>query len=281
MRATSQRLTGSIVAVLFLLLAAGCGGGAPKGELSGPITISSSETALPLLQAAKQEFQKKHPKVTVNLSDEGSLKGLERVAMGAADVGVSQVEASREQARELREHKIAITPYVIILHKDVPINNLPLDKAAKIFSGEITNWRELHGYEGKIVVVATPQGSGSHTTILQRVLEGEGTITNQAVILDATQQVQERVAATPGAIGYVEAPQFDPDKAKAVEVDGVPFSARNFAGGTWPVFTYEHLYTKGEPEGVVKAFLDFVLSGEFQQGAAAKLKYVPIKGTDK
>lgn len=263
---------------------AGCGGGGakrPEGELSGPITISSSNTALPLLAAARQQFTEKHPQVQITLVDDGSSKALEQVAAGKVDIGLSQIPATPEQGRELKEHRIVMTPYAVIVHRDLALNNLPLDKAGDIFKGKIQNWSDVGGPDSRITVVATPEGTGTRAAIASKVLEGDGEITKDAVLLESTRQVQERVAITVGSIGYVEGPLFNPDKAKAVKIDQVAFAQKVLAGGNWPIFVYEHLYTPKEPKEPVRAFVDFLLSREFQQSTAEQLTYIPIHGSDR
>ncbi|MFZ5817734.1 MAG: phosphate ABC transporter substrate-binding protein [Bacillota bacterium] len=269
--------------LLSLTLLAGCGGkeeapnqGGAAGEVSGTVTASGSTALLPLAQAAAEQFQEMHAKVTVNVSGGGSFNGLAQVASGAVQIGNSDVQATGDQAKGLVEFKVAVAPFLPIANNDVAVENLTMEQFARILRGEITNWKEVGGKDTPITVVSRPQSSGSRATIVEKVLKGQGDIAKTAIVQDSNGKVRETVEKTPGAIGYVDAAYYQPGKVKALKLDGVAYSPEAVVGGKWPVYAYEYMYTKGEPTGATKAFLDFVLSKEFQEGSVAKLGFIPI-----
>lgn len=273
------------VLLLSLLALAGCAGGAkdqapaPGGDgqqVSGTVTASGSTALLPLAQAAAEQFQEMHEQVTVNVSGGGSFNGLAQVASGAVQIGNSDVPATGDQAKGLVEHKVAVAPFIMIANNDVPVENLTMDQLAKILKGEITNWKDVGGNDAPITIVSRQQSSGSRATIVEKVLKGQGDIAKTAVIQDSNGKVRDNVSTTPGAIGYVDAAYYQAGKVKALQLDGVAYSPEAVTGGKWPIFAYEYMYTKGEPTGATKAFLDFVLSKEFQEQSVAKLGFVPI-----
>ncbi len=276
-----------MMAVLLLLslstlALAGCGGkkeeaGTPAGdEISGTVTASGSTALLPLATAAKELFEEKHEKVTVNISGGGSFNGLAQVASGAVQIGNSDVQATGDQAKGLVEHKVAVAPFVMIVNKDVTVENLTMEQLAKILRGEITNWKDVGGKDAPITVVSRQQSSGSRATIVAKVLNGQGDISKTAVVQDSNGKVRDSVASTPGSIGYVDAAYLQPDKVNAPKLDGVSYNADAVTSGKWPVYAYEYMYTKGEPTGAVKAFLDYILSSEFQESVVAQNGFVPI-----
>jgi phosphate transport system substrate-binding protein len=165
---------------------------------------------------------------------------------------------------------------MIIVNKDVTAQDVTLDQLAKIFKGEITNWKDVGGKDAKIAVVSRQQSSGSRATIVATVLKGNGDITKDAQQQDSNGKVLDVVGTTPGAIGYIDAPYFKADKVAALKVGGVAYSADAVINGQWPIFAYEHMYTKGEPTGLTKALLDYMLSTEFQNGVVEQKGFIPV-----
>lgn len=262
------------------VLLVGCGGAKNQAPAPGAeaarISASGSTALLPLVTAAKEQFEEKNTKITVDVSGGGSFNGLTQVSTGAVQIGNSDVEATGDVAKGLVDHKVAVAPFMIIVNKDVTAKNVTMDQLAKIFRGEITNWKDVGGKDAKITIVSRQQSSGSRATIVATVLKGQGDISKEALNQDSNGKVLENVASTPGAIGYVDAPYYKADKVGALSVDGVAYSPEAVTTGKWPIFAYEHMYTKGEATGTVKAFLDFILSKEFQESTVEKQGFIPV-----
>lgn len=264
---------------LSILVLAGCGGKedeAGPGALTGTVTASGSTALLPLATAAKEIFEEKYGQVTVNVSGGGSFNGLAQVASGAVNIGNSDVKATGETAKDLVEYRVAVAPFVMIANKDVTVDNLGMDQLAKILRGEITNWKEVGGKDAPITVISRQQSSGSRATIVEKVLKGQGDIAKNAVVQDSNGKIRDNIEITPGSIGYVDAAYLQPEKFNALKLDGVAYSPDAVIGGKWPVYAYEYMYTKGEPTGATKAFLDFVLSKEFQETTVEQTGFIPI-----
>lgn len=275
-----RKKAAGLLLVTFLTLAlTGCGSkpkADPNDPLAGTVTASGSTALLPLVTAAKEMFEEKHANVTVNVSGGGSFNGLAQVASGAVQIGNSDVPATGDAAKNLVEFKVAVAPFVIIVHKENPVDDLSIDQLARILRGEITNWKDVGGPDLPITVISRSQSSGSRATIVARVLKGQGDITKSAVVQDSNGKVRDAVQYTPGAIGYVDAAYYQPAKVKGLNVDGVPFSQEAVIQGRYPIFSYGYMYTKGEPTGVVKEFLQFILSPEFQEEVVEEHGFVPI-----
>ncbi|WP_374711941.1 phosphate ABC transporter substrate-binding protein [Symbiobacterium terraclitae] len=275
----AQRRMLPTILLLGALVLTGCGAkpqADPNDPLAGTITASGSTALLPLASIAAEIFEEQHPNATVNVSGGGSYNGLAQVAAGAVEIGNSDVAATGDLARELVEHKVAIAPFVIIAHPENPVTGLTTEQLARMLRGEITNWREVGGPDLEVMVVSRQQSSGSRATIVEKVLGGEGDISPQALVQDSNGKVVATVQYTPGAIGYVDAAYFRPNKVKALELDGVAYSPEAVLRGEWPIFAYEYMYTRGEPNELTRAFLDFVLSPEFQEEYVAEHGFVPI-----
>lgn len=264
------------------MLLAGCGGGGSQqaassgGEkISGKISASGSTALLPLLKPAQEAFQDKYKDVTVNVAGGGSFTGMNQVAEGSVDIGDSDVNLPDEyKDKGLVDHKVVVEPFVFIVDKANKVDNLTKDQVIGILTGKITNWKEVGGDDQKITLIHRAKSSGSRATINDVVLKGEN-FTDDAVIQDSNGAVRAAIASTPGAIGYVDAPYAD-DSVKVLKFDGVEYSAQNIIDGKYPIYGYGHMYTKGEPTGAVKAFIEYILSDEFQNSQVEKLGFIPV-----
>ncbi len=274
-------LTMGTLAVSAAVLLAGCGGGASGGssgaatEVSGKISASGSTALLPLLKPAQEEFQNQHAKVTVNVAGGGSFTGMNQVAEGSVDIGNSDVSLPDEyKDKGLVDHKVVVEPFVFIVDKANKVDNLTKQQAVDILTGKITNWSQVGGADQKITLIHRAKSSGSRATISEVVLKGAA-FTDDAIIQDSNGAVRAAIATTPGAIGYVDAPYAD-ESVKVLKFDGVEFSAQNIIDGKYPIYGYGHMYTKGEPTGAVKAFIDYIMSDEFQNSQVEKLGFIPV-----
>ena len=263
------------------VLLAGCGGGASGGssgaatEVSGKISASGSTALLPLLKPAQEEFQNQHAKVTVNVAGGGSFTGMNQVAEGSVDIGNSDVSLPDEyKDKGLVDHKVVVEPFVFIVDKANKVENLTKQQAVDILTGKITNWSQVGGADQKITLIHRAKSSGSRATISEVVLKGAA-FTDDAIIQDSNGAVRAAIATTPGAIGYVDAPYAD-ESVKVLKFDGVEFSAQNIIDGKYPIYGYGHMYTKGEPTGAVKEFIDYIMSDEFQNSQVEKLGFIPV-----
>jgi len=245
-------------------------------ELSGKITAAGSTALLPLVKVAAKEFQNKHKNVTIDVTGGGSGTGLKSVAEGSVDIGNSDNEAPKEDLyKDLKDHIVAVAPFVLITHKEVGVEGLTKDQAIKVLSGEVKNWKDVGGKDQKITIVGRPDGSGSRKYIRKAIL-GEKDFPKDQVTQDTSGALRQAVEQTAGAIGYVDA-AYVTDKVKALKYDGVEYKAENVHNGTYKLFTNEHMYTKGEPNKLTKAFLDYMMSDEFQKNFVEKNEFIPVK----
>ena len=281
----TRKKIGMMVGALMVcasMVLTGCGGSqsassgaSSSAELSGKVSASGSTALLPLLKPAQEAFQDANAKVTVNVAGGGSFTGMNQVAEGSVDIGNSDVNLPDEyKDKGLVDHKVVVEPFVFIVDKANKVDNLTKQQVIDILTGKITNWSQVGGADQKITLIHRAKSSGSRATISDVVLKGAA-FTDDAVIQDSNGAVRAAIASTPGSIGYVDAPYAD-DSVKVLKFDGVEFSADNIISGKYPIYGYGHMYTKGEPTGAVKAFIDFVMSDEFQNSQVEKLGFIPV-----
>ncbi|WP_291955582.1 phosphate ABC transporter substrate-binding protein [Mahella sp.] len=247
--------------------------GAPADDLSGTVTASGSTAMQPLVEAAAAKFMELHPNVTVTVQGGGSGTGLTQVSEGAVDIGNSDVFAEEkldaDKAKELVDHQVIAQGFTAIANKDVGVDNLTKQQLKDIFLGKITNWKDVGGKDQAIVVVNRPTSSGTRATFVKVAFDGEEPIEGNTLTEDSNGTVLKTVAETPGAISYLGLAYLD-DSVAALKLDGVEPTVDNIVAGTYPIWSWGHMYTKGEPTGAVKAFLDFMATDDVAEIARSK-----------
>lgn len=267
-------LTTGVLVALVLLATVGCGGGA-----SGTVTLSGSTTVQPIAQEAADQFMQKNSSANVTVQGGGSSVGITQVSEGTVDIGNSSRELKDEEKDlGLIDHKAAFDIIVMIANPDVTATNLDTDQVKGIFTGAITNWSEVGGRDEKITVVIRDSASGTREMFDEKALES----TNDEPVKPASGAIEansngvmrQKVASTAGAIGYISYGYLD-KSVKPLEFNGVAGNLETGLGKTYPLARYLHMFTKGEPEGAARAYIDFVLSPEFQDATVSK-EFIPM-----
>lgn len=267
----------SLVAVSTLVGSASAASG-----LSGKITINGSTALLPLTLQAAKEFQKLNPKVRIAASGKGSVTGPQAVKKGIADIGACDWDASMDvpgfKAFDGQvANKVAVIPFATIVNKNVKVNNLTTEQLKGIYSGKITNWKEVGGDNADIVVITRAFGSGTRVNYQAKALGGGDIMKKDKNYKEvgSSGDMKTAVATTPNAIGYIDLVYVNSD-VKAVSFNGVAPTTDNVINGTYKIWAYGYYMTKGQPTGATKAFIEYVQSPKFQQGSLKKLKFIPI-----
>ncbi|GIO45045.1 phosphate ABC transporter substrate-binding protein [Paenibacillus apis] len=247
-------------------------------ELSGSILAVGSSALQPLVDEASKKFMDLNPKVSIQVQGGGSGTGLTQVSGGQADIGNSDVFAEEKleagPAAELVDHQVAVVAMAAVVNPAVGVDNLTKDQLVKIFSGEVKNWSEVGGSDQAIQIVNRPSSSGTRATFEKYALGTKTEDLEGSIQEDSSGTVKKLVAETPGAIGYLALSYLD-DSVKTVKYEGVEANEENVTNGSYLVWAYEHMYTKGEPTGAVKAFLDFMVSEAVHEDIV-ELGYIPI-----
>lgn len=257
----------------------GAGTEATESKLEGSITSAGSSALLPLVEDAAKAFQGENPNVSISVSGGGSGAGLKQVSEGAIDIGNSDVYAEEKldeaQAKELVDHKVCVITMAPVINKAVAekVTDLTQDQMIGLFTGKITNWSEVGGPDEKVIPISRPSTSGTRALFEEYALKGEKQI-DGSLETDDSGTLLQTVADTPGAIGYLALSylQEENPNVKTVKLDGVEPTLENTYNGTYPVWGYEHMYTKGEPNDVAKAFLDYIMGDKYGE-AVEKMGY--------
>lgn len=240
------------------------------------INAVGSSAMQPLVEAAGEQYSSANVGKFINVQGGGSGTGLSQVQAGAVQIGNSDLFAEEKngiKSEELVDHQVAVVGLTPIVNKEIGITDISKEDLKKIFTGEITNWKEVGGRNQKIVIINRAAGSGSRHTFEQWVLDGEES--KNAQEQDSTGMVRQIVSTTPGAISYV-AFSYVTDDVATLSIDGVNPTEENVMRNKWTVWSYEHMYTKGEPKGLTKEFLAYMLSEEVQKEIVPQLGYIPV-----
>lgn len=271
--------------VSFLL--AGCSSSSSSKSKSSSSSASSTtkttkvtavgSTALqPLVEQAATNYQKANKGANITVQGGGSGTGLSQVQQGAIQIGNSDIFASQQsgiKAKKLVDHQVAVVGMAPVVNKDVGVTNVSMSQLREIFTGKITNWKELGGKNQKISVINRAQGSGTRATFEAAVLEGKKAVTAQEQ--DSNGTVQKLVASTPGAISYL-AFSYINSKVQALDIANVKPTDANVTTNKWKIWSYEHMYTKGQATGTTKKFLNYMLSSKVQKSLVKSLGYISI-----
>ncbi len=250
-----------------VLLLAGCG--SPSGAAGSTVTVAGSTTVMPIAEMAAERFQEATGD-RVLVSGLGSSAGIEAVMNGTADIATSSrgLTAAEEATGELVTTVVARDGIAVIVNAGNPVGNLSISQLRAVYAGDVTNWSELGGPDLPILVVNRDEASGTREAFKSIVMDGTR-FDATAAVLPGTGQVRDVVSRTPGAIGYISIgfvdSAFTTSTVKALSIDGVEPTEANVASGAYPVSRSLYLFTKGEPTGEAKAYIDEVLSPDMAQ----------------
>ena len=241
------------------------------------ITIVGSSALQPLIEQAGNDYHLAHMSSNIVVQGGGSGTGLSQVQAGAVEVGTSDVYAETQKgidAKQLEDFPVAVVGIVPIANKGVGVKNLSPKQLSDIFTGKITNWRQVGGKNQSIIVINRSRGSGTRSTFEDLILKGKDAVNSQEQ--DSNGTVKKIVNSTPGTISYISFPYANDQNIQKISINHVQPENKNIPTNKWPLWSYEHMYTKGKPNKATAAFIKYVLSKKVQKDLVPKIGYISV-----
>jgi phosphate transport system substrate-binding protein len=257
------------------------------------IQIKGSDTMVNLAQAWAEAYMKENPGAFVAVTGGGSGTGFSSLISSTCDIAMAsrsiknkEIALAKDKGVNPKEIKVALDGLAVVVNPKNPVDKLTIDQLANIFTGKITNWKEVGGMDAKITLLSREVNSGTHVYFKEHVLRkmdpnSKEEFAASALMLPSSQAIADEVANNASAIGYYGMGYIS-SKQKAVHVSRdskSPYDAptiENVVNGKYPISRPLFLYINGEAQGLVKKFLDFALSKEGQE-IVLKTDFVPIK----
>lgn len=263
-----------MIALFLVNMLSGCG-----NNDGSSILVMGSTALQPLAEQAAKQFTDKYPDFDIQVQGGGSGTGLTAVAGSAAQIGDSDIFAEEKKgidSKSLEDHKVCVMGIAVIVNKNLNVDNLTEADLKDIFTGKITNWNKLGGDDKAIVIINRPASSGTRATFKKYALGGVDEVSGKILTEDSSGTVLRTVGDTDGAMSYVGLSYIKSAVGiKTLSIDGIQPTPENIANGSYKLWSYEHMYTKGPSSGLAKSFIDYV-SGDEVKPLVKKLGYIPI-----
>ena len=257
------------------------------------IQIKGSDTIVNLGQAWAEKYMEINPTDFIAVTGGGSGTGFSSLISGTCDIAMSsrnikekEIALAKQKGINPNEIKVALDGLAVVVNPANPVSKLTFDQLAGIFTGKISNWKEVGGKDGKIVILSREVNSGTHVYFKEHVLRKNDPNSKEefapsALMLSSSQAIADEVAQNSNAIGYygmgyISSKQKPIMVAKDEKGEYEAPTIENVINGKYPISRPLFLYTNGESQGLVKKFIDFCLSKEGQDIVMAT-DFVPIK----
>lgn len=264
-----------MVAVTFFQVPAQAGAIDPFIGLKGEIRISGGTAHIPVMKEAAKQIMRANPEISISIAGGGSGVGIKQVGEGIVDIGNSGRAATDAEVEQygLKLFKWAIDGVGAAVNPDNPVTSLTKAQLKDIYSGKITDWKDLGGKEAPITVYTRDESSGTRAVFWKKALD-KGDIVSSANFVVSNGAMKTAIANDPNAIGYVSVGHMDASVA-GVALDGVSPAIDTVKSGEYTVARGLYSNTKGDPSGLTQLFIAYLLSPEGQQIAVQK-GFVPV-----
>ncbi|MBS4028807.1 MAG: phosphate ABC transporter substrate-binding protein [Ignavibacteriales bacterium] len=251
------------------------------------ITVKGSDTMVILAQRWAEEYMRKHPETTIQITGGGSGTGISALINGTTDICNSSRPMKQSEKEKLKQRyntlgveiKTAKDGLAVYVHESNPVKELSLEQIKNIYTGKITNWKQLGGNDAKIILYSRENNSGTYVYFKDNVLDGDDFAPN-AQNMPGTAAVVNAIAKDKNGIGYGGAAYAKGIKFLKIKKDANSIAyeptTENVKSGDYPISRYLYLYTRSRPTGALKEFIDWILSIE-GQAIVTKVGYFPVR----
>jgi len=257
------------------------------------LQIKGSDTMVNLAQAWAEEFMRTHKDVSIAVTGGGSGTGIAAIISGTCDIAQSSRAMKDEELKKVEESGEAVTQTIVgldaiavVVHPSNPVSQLTLAQLSDIFTGNISNWKELGGEDIPILVLSRERNSGTHVFFLEEVVrlghsKGPQEFANSALMMPSNQSIAREVETSEAGIGYIGMGYVSTrQKVLKVAVSSdslyIQPNLETAQSGEYPISRPLFLFNRGKPQGDVKAYIDFVMSPEGQE-IVRILDFVPLQ----
>lgn len=246
----------------------GCGDSSNKksDDKNVTISVSGSTSVGPLMEKIAEAYEKENDNVSIEINQVGSSAGIQDTINGVAELGMSSRDLKdEEKSKGVKGTEIAYDGIGVIVHPDNKVSNLTLEQLKDIYTGKITNWKDVGGEDNQIVVVSREEGSGTRDAFQEIVGYDSSELISDATITDASGNLLTTVAQNKNAIGFVSFSYID-DTVSAVKLDGVEATEENAKSGSYKLSRPFLIVTKEDKlsdEG--QKVIDYILSDKGQK----------------
>jgi len=242
--------------------------------LSGAIKMSGSTSVQPVAEELAQAFMAKNPDVRITIAGGGSGVGIKDAAQGKVNIGNASRALKDSDPKNIVGTTIAKDAIVVVVNPANSVSALTKEQVKKIYTGGITNWKDVGGNDAPIIVNSRTAPSGTFDFFSEEFLGKDVKVVATAKQHASNGLVRQAVAANENAIGFISMGYLD-NSVKAPTMDGIEPSMENSKNGAYHYVRPFNMVTNGEPEGLAKEFLNFVLSEEGQ--TIVDKEYIRVK----
>jgi phosphate transport system substrate-binding protein len=257
---------------------------------SGTLQIKGSDTMVNLGQAWAQIFKQQNPLVNLSVTGGGTGTGFAALVNKTTDIAQASREIKPEEEAAATKNgvdpvatKVALDGIAVVVNSANPVAKLTFKQLSDIYTGKVTDWKSVGGKPGKIVLLSRESNSGTYSFFLEKVIQSQGKslkYSASALLLPSTQAIVDEVAKNPAAIGYVglgylSAKVKDVPVSKDATSPALRPSIATVRDGSYPISRPLYVYTNGQPAGVTRAFVDFLLSKQGQD-IVKQMDFVPL-----
>ncbi len=267
------------------------------GNKGAGMQIKGSDTIVNLVQVWAEKFNNINNTTNIGVTGGGTGTGFAALLNDTCDIAmasrqVEEIETELAQSKGIiyKEFIVGLDGLAVLVNKENPVNELTMEQLRDIFMAKITNWKELGGENRQIVLLSRESNSGTHMFFKENVIrlddpKSKDEFSPRALLMPSSQAIVDEIYQNPNAVGYVGI-GFMNNRTKPVAISAknakeyyLP-TIENVMHGKYPISRPLYLYTNGNPEGIVKEFIDYTLSPEGQK-VVAETDFVPITTVDK